>query len=114
MPFIDFEHVPKHELFPNAFSALVSGEHLMLSFLELAEGADVPEHAHPEEQAGIVMEGKLQLRIGDEEKVLAPGQAYIVPPNVLHSATVIEAPLRVLDIFGPPRADYQAKIDGPK
>lgn len=108
MPFIEFENIPKCELFPDAWSALASGENIMLSFLEMAEGAEVPEHAHPEEQAGMVIVGRLRLRIGDEEKVIGPGQAYIVPPDVAHSGLVLEGPLRVLDIFGPPREDYRA------
>lgn len=110
MAFIEHENLSKCELFPDAWSALVSGENIMLSFLEMAEGAVLPEHAHPEEQAGLVLEGRLRLRIGDEEKVLKAGRAYIVPPGVSHSGTVLDGPLRVLDIFGPPRGDYLAKM----
>ena len=110
MPFFAPENIKKFELFPGGHAGLVSGEHIMLSFLEMAAGATVPEHSHPEEQAGMVLEGILRLRIGDEEKELKPGAAYIVPPGVLHSGTVLEGPLKVLDIFGPPREDYRAKI----
>ena len=104
--------IQKRELFPGAQSGLVSGEHIMLSFLEMAEGAVLPEHAHPEEQAGLVLEGSIRLRIGHEEKVLEPGHAYIVPPNVSHSGIILEGPLRVLDIFSPPRDDYLVKMVG--
>ena len=110
MVFLLPENLRKCELFPGAQSGLVSGQHIMLSFLDMAEGAIVPEHSHPEEQAGLVLEGSIRLRIGNEERVLMPGHAYIVPPDVLHSGTVVEGPLRVLDIFGPPRSDYIEKI----
>ena len=40
----------------------------MLSFLDMAEGSEVPEHSHPHEQAGLVLSGELQFRIGSEEK----------------------------------------------
>ena len=53
MPFIAAEELPKMELFPGALSGIVAGEGLMLSFLEMAEGSEVPEHSHPHEQAGI-------------------------------------------------------------
>ena len=110
MPFIAPDRLNRTELFPGAMSGLVSGEHIMLSFLEMAEGAKVPEHAHPEEQAGIMLQGRLRLKIGDEEKVMAKGDAYIIPPNVTHSGMVEEGPMRIMDVFGPPRGDYLAKI----
>lgn len=112
MAFLSPENLQKCELFPGAQSGLVAGEHIMLSFLEMAEGAVVPEHSHPEEQAGLVLEGSIRLRIGEEEKVLDAGQAYIVPPDVLHSGIVLDGPFRVLDIFGPPRDDYLSKMAG--
>ncbi|RKU11459.1 cupin domain-containing protein [Candidatus Poribacteria bacterium] len=106
MPFIDAEQLPKMELFPGALSGIVAGEGLMLSFLEMAEGSEVPEHSHPHEQAGLVLSGELQFRIGSEERILKPGEAFIVPSNVVHSGVVAKGPARVLDIFTPPREDY--------
>lgn len=109
MPFYQPKDIPKVELFEGALSALVTGDHVMLSFLEMDEGAEVPEHSHPEEQAGLMLEGELLLRIGDEEKLISPGEAYIVPSGVAHSGHVVRGPMRILDIFGPPREDYRAK-----
>ena len=106
MPFISPEELATIELFPEAHSKLATGKHIMLSFLEMQDGAEVPEHSHPEEQAGLVLEGELLLRIGGDEKILVVGDAYLVPPNVVHSAKVVKGPMRVLDIFGPPRPDY--------
>ena len=78
----------------------------MLSFLEMEQGAEVAEHSHPHEQAGLVLAGKLRFRIGQEEKVAGPGEAFIIPPNVVHWGVVEEGPAKVLDIFSPPREDY--------
>ena len=111
MPFIAAEELPKMELFPGALSGIVAGERLMLSFLEMAEGSEVPEHSHPHEQAGLVLSGELQFRIGSEERILKPGEAFIVPPNVVHSGVVAKGPARVLDIFTPPREDYIDKYN---
>ena len=52
------------------------------------------------------MEGRLRFRIGSEEQVAGPGDAFIIPPNVVHWGVVEEGPARVLDIFSPPREDY--------
>ena len=112
MGFIQPKKLRRDEIFPGVLSRLCTGDNVMLSFVEMQEGSEVPDHAHPEEQAGYMLEGKLRLRIGDDERVIGPGEVYIVPGNVSHSATVVEGPMRVLDIFGPPRDDYRAKIDG--
>ena len=106
MPFITSDELPKMELFPGALSGIIAGEHLMLSFLEMAENSEVPEHSHPHEQAGLVLSGKLKFKIGSEEKILEMGDAFIVPPNVVHSGIVVSGPARVLDIFTPLREDY--------
>ena len=106
MPFVSADKLPKMQLFPGAQSGLVAGQQLMLSFLVMETGSRVPEHSHPHEQAGLMLEGKLRFRIGAEERVLAPGDAFLVPADMVHSGEVLEGPARVLDIFSPPREDY--------
>ena len=111
MPFVRAEQLPQMELFPGALSGLVAGQQLMLSFLVMEAGSRVPEHSHPHEQAGLMLEGKLRFRIGAEERVLAPGDAFLVPSDMVHSGEVLEGPARVLDIFAPPREDYIEKYN---
>ena len=106
MPFFALNELPKLELFPGIRSALVAGERVMLSALEMDDGGVVPEHSHPHEQAGLVLEGRLRLRIGGEERDLEPGDAFLIPSNVVHSGVVTAGPARVLDIFSPVREDY--------
>ncbi len=78
----------------------------MLSYLEMEAGAEVPLHAHPHEQAGMLLQGKLQLTIGEETQIMEPGSMYIVPGGVPHRAVAIDGPVLVLDIFSPIREDY--------
>ena len=111
MPFIDLNELARVELFPKALSGIAQGDHLMLSFLDLDEGCVIPEHSHPHEQAGLVLAGVFRFRIGAEEKVAVAGDAFIVPPNVVHEGEVVEGPVRVLDIFSPPREDYAEKYN---
>jgi quercetin dioxygenase-like cupin family protein len=87
------------------------GERIMLSYLEMDDGAEVPLHAHPHEQAGMLLKGKLQLTIGDETRVVEPGEMYLVPGGVPHRAVATEGPVVVLDIFSPIREDYAEKTN---
>ena len=106
MPFIDIESMPIHEVCPGCRLRTPHGENLMLSYLEMDEGAVIPLHNHPHEQGGMVLEGRMELTIGDEVRVVEPGAMFIVPPNVPHKAVAVDGPVLTLDVFSPIREDY--------
>ncbi len=108
MGFIDLQSQPQFEPVPGCRLRTPSGQHLMLSYLEMDDGAEVPLHHHPHEQAGILLKGRLRLTIGDETRVVEPGALFLIPPNVPHRAVAIDGPATVLDIFSPVREDYAA------
>jgi hypothetical protein len=54
----------------------VQGEQLTLAVVELGPDAIVPSHRHANEQCGLVIEGEVTFRIGDEERVLGPGGTW--------------------------------------
>ena len=106
MPFIDIKELPALELQPGVRLRTPYGKNLMLSYLEIEEGATVPLHNHPHEQGGIVLEGKLKMTIGNQTRVCEAGSMFLVPPNVYHKAIAVGGPVRALDIFSPVREDY--------
>lgn len=106
MGFIDINQFPEVQPIPGCRLRAPHGEHIMLSYLRMEPGAEVPSHAHPHEQAGMLLEGQLELTIGDETRVMRPGEMYIVPGGVTHRAVAINGPVLVLDIFSPIREDY--------
>ena len=104
--FIDLAEVPVLEPVAGCRMRTPFGERMMLSYLEMEDGAEVPHHNHPHEQGGILIRGKLQLTIGDETRVVEPGAMFLIPPNVYHRAVAIDGPAVVLDVFSPIREDY--------
>jgi len=51
----------------------------------------------------------MEMRIGDETRLLHPGDTYLIPGDVLHS--VVGAGPKgcvTVDIFAPVRADWEA------
>jgi len=108
MPFYDIKKMESHEVVPGCHLRTPYGEKLMLSYLEMDAGAIVPLHDHPHEQGGILLEGKLELTIGDESRIVEPGALFIIPPNTPHKAVAIDGPAVVLDVFSPIREDYAA------
>lgn len=106
MPFIDLSKINPREVFPGTRIRAPYGENLMLSYVEIEAGAEVPVHSHPHEQGGIVLEGRMELSIGSETRTLGPGSLYLIPSNTPHRAAAVDGPVKALDIFSPIREDY--------
>jgi quercetin dioxygenase-like cupin family protein len=106
MPFIDIAQIQPIEAVPGCRMRTPYGEHLMLSYLEMDEGAVVPLHSHPHEQGGMLLKGKIELTIGDEQRLCEAGSMFLIPPNTPHKAVAVGGPAVVLDVFSPVREDY--------
>ena len=79
----------------------------MLSLVEMEPHAVVEEHSHPHEQMGLMLEGEADFTIGDEQLRVKPGQMWRIPGGVKHRVVALDKPVRALDVFHPPREDYQ-------
>ncbi len=105
--FDELAAIRPHRLFDGILARAVSGERVALAVVELEPGAAVAEHSHDNEQLGIVLRGALTLRIGDEERTLAPGETWCIAPNVVHRGHAGPDGAVVIDVFSPPRDDWQ-------
>jgi len=56
-------------------------------FMQFEKDADLREQAHAA-QAGIVLEGKIELVIGDEKQCFTKGDRYHIPEGVKHSGKI--------------------------
>lgn len=107
--FIDMDSVPSFEPAPGCQLQTPFGENLMLSRVEMKENAEIPLHSHPHEQGGVLLSGQLELQIGEESRVMQPGDVYLIPADVPHRAVAVHGPAVVLDVFSPIREDYVEK-----
>jgi quercetin dioxygenase-like cupin family protein len=82
------------------------GEQAAMTAIELAPGAHVPEHQHPNEQNGVLVRGSATFRIGDETKELKPGAAWVIPGGVPHEVDVGPDGAFIVELFAPPRSDW--------
>ena len=81
-------------------------DRMMISVVDLEPKSVVEEHAHPHEQVGILLEGRVAFTIGGETKTLQPGDMWRIPGGVRHKVVVLEGPAKAVDIFTPIREDY--------
>ena len=104
--FYDPSEMSRRELAPGVTLRTMWGEKIMMSMVEIAPNSSVPNHTHPHEQAGIVIQGEFEFTVGGETKMLRQGDAYIIPGGVEHSLIASDGWSMALDIFSPPREDY--------
>jgi quercetin dioxygenase-like cupin family protein len=84
---------------------LVYGQNSLLCEFRLDGGSPLPEHSHPEEQAGYLVSGHIVLYWGGAAHDVLPGDSWCIPGGVLHSTDVIEDSVSV-EVFSPVRKDY--------
>ena len=86
----------------------VEGDRSSLAVVELDPGSLVPEHAHANEQLGLVIHGSLEFRVGDETRELGPGSTWCIPGDTPHEVRAGPDGAVVIDIFAPAREDWRA------
>ncbi|MDW8121254.1 MAG: cupin domain-containing protein [Armatimonadota bacterium] len=107
MPFLNPDDRSPKEIFPGVTIRTLWGDHIMLSFVHFEPGSEVPPHSHPHEQMGLLLEGELEFRIGDEVRILKKGDCWWVPSGVPHSVKNLAPKSIALDIFYPIREEYR-------
>jgi quercetin dioxygenase-like cupin family protein len=94
-------------LAPGLTGYYAHGKDMTLGLVEIEAGSDLPMHSHPHEQITYIVEGTLQMRIGEEDYKLSAGMFHIIPSNVLHGAKAL-SDCKVIDVFNPVREDYRS------
>ncbi len=107
MYFFEAENRETKEIAPGVRIRTHWGDKMLISDVLLGPEAVVPIHSHVYEQAGVMLSGELTMIIGEEERPLKPGDSYLIPGHVEHSAIAGVEGARVLDIFSPVREDYR-------
>jgi quercetin dioxygenase-like cupin family protein len=90
------------EAMQGAFLASVQTENLTVAYTDMKAGVEIPLHQHPEEAVDILLEGILEMQIGEKSDTLSPGMISVVPSNILHRAKAI-TDCKVVTIFYPKR-----------
>ena len=106
MSFINLEKVEAKEPVKGFHGKFVHTDNLTHAYWRVDKDSIAPEHKHPHEQVLTVLEGTFEFSINGDTKVLTPGIAAIIPPNVNHSGKAITE-CYLLDVFYPVREDFK-------
>ncbi|MBC8047064.1 MAG: cupin domain-containing protein [Fimbriimonadaceae bacterium] len=106
MSFINTADITVREVAPGFFGKFMHSDTMSIAYWEAKEGAEIPIHQHMHEMIVNVIEGKLQLTVGDETKILEFGTVAFISGNVPHKAKAI-TDCKIIDVFYPVREDYK-------
>ncbi|WP_221031444.1 cupin domain-containing protein [Actomonas aquatica] len=85
---------------------LQSGDTLMLVEFSFAAGGIGALHSHAEhEQVGLITSGRFEVTVGNDTRVLGPGDSYHAALNQPHGVRALEDGT-IIDAFTPLRADF--------
>ncbi|MDX6592476.1 MAG: hypothetical protein QOJ13_1672 [Gaiellales bacterium] len=105
--FGDLGSVAPQRIWERIAARSVHGERITMSVVELDPNAVVGSHHHENEQLGIVIQGSIDFRVGDEGRRLGPGGTWRIPAHTPHEATAGPEGAVVIDVFAPVREDFR-------
>lgn len=78
---------------------------IMMVKVQFEKGGVGEIHEHHHSQVTYVVSGKFEMTIGNEKKILKGGDAFYIPPHVLHGCVCLEDGV-LIDVFSPVREDF--------
>jgi len=88
------------ELFKDVIVRLTEGNELTLNYFELkSETVKIPSHEHPVEHLVVVLEGEMEFMFEDQKLLLKKRDSLFVPAKKRHTARVVRAPVKALEIY---------------
>ena len=119
MPFVDHRSLPETPWRPRyrKWDVTQPGDgstSSSLSISDVEEGAGAPLHVHASDELITVLEGTLEVHLGDETRRAGPEHTVVVPPNVPHGfKSVGPGNARVLAYFPiPDPFDHTTYLEG--
>ena len=81
-----YQDLPWEQLMPTARRKLLcSDKDYMFVLMECKAGTAQPPHSHPHTQVDYLLEGEIDMQVGDEVRRMHAGDIVQVPGNVPHA-----------------------------
>jgi quercetin dioxygenase-like cupin family protein len=96
------------EIWPGLVARSVHGERSTFTLVEFQPGVAVPEHAHDNEQIGMLVAGSVAFTIAGETRELRPGSTWRIGSHEPHSARAGDDGAVIVEVFTPHRGDWAA------
>jgi quercetin dioxygenase-like cupin family protein len=97
--FSTFAALPEEQITQKISRRILSGDQEMLVWWSIEAGVHVESHSHANEQIVWMLKGKMEFRLGSEQRVCGPGDVMVIPgvdPSVggtFHFENLVMPPL---------------------
>lgn len=98
MGFWDLKTLKLDEFRPGIFSKVETGANLTMAVMQIAAHKEGTPHDHPFDQCGIVIEGEIEMSIGEDTRMVKPMEAYLIPAGITHSWKTLGQSATILDV----------------
>jgi len=91
MGFIDPSELPQTEPKSGWHGRFFHSEHMTFAYYEIDDGAALHAHSHPNEEVWHIIDGEVDLTLGEETRRVRAGQAVVIPAGTTHAIAVKRA-----------------------
>jgi quercetin dioxygenase-like cupin family protein len=98
MGFWNLKTLKLDEFRPGIWSKIESGKNLTMAVMEIAPNKEGAAHEHPFDQCGVVVEGEIEMSIGEEKKLLKSLETYFIPAGIKHNWKTAVLSAKILDV----------------
>jgi quercetin dioxygenase-like cupin family protein len=100
-----FADLREEQLSEKISRRILSGSQGMIVWWSIRAGVHVEPHSHTNEQIVWMLKGKMEFRLGSEQRVCSGGDVVVIPGDTEHEAWFRED-TEVIDFFAPPRTEF--------
>ena len=98
MAFWDLNTLQLEVFRPGIMSKAEIGENLIMVCMQIDQGKEDTGHEHSFDQCGIVMEGTIEMFVGQECRLLKTNECYFIPAGKHHGWKTFDKTVNLLNI----------------
>jgi quercetin dioxygenase-like cupin family protein len=86
MAYINADALPEIEPKPGWRGRFFHSEHMTFAYYQIDAGATLHAHSHNNEEVWHIVEGEIDLTLGEETRRVRAGDAVVIPSGTPHAA----------------------------
>ena len=83
---------------PGIMSKAKIGDKLIMVCMQIDPEKEDTGHVHSFDQCGIVLEGQIEMFIGEDYRLLNPNESYFIPSGEQHGWKTFDKSVKILDV----------------
>jgi quercetin dioxygenase-like cupin family protein len=108
---VSWDDIPAEEVRRGVSRRGYASDEVMLMWNVVEQGMELKPHSHEDfDQLVCIFEGRCNYYVDGVPHEMGPGSMMLVPAGAEHYIEPIESPCANLDVFVPPRADYEDSL----